>query len=248
MEIKYIVSGDQALLMEFGRAISPEISQKIRGVMKALEEQELSKKLGIRELLPTYRSILILFDPLKTDPKTLENELEKILPSINSGMQGKGRTVLIPTCYGGEMGPDLAFVAENAGMSQEEIIERHSKPDYLVYMLGFTPGFTYLGGLDPKIATPRLASPRVRIPAGSVGIADQQTGIYPIDSPGGWQLIGRTPLALYRPDMDPPVLLQAGDYIRFVPIDLETYRDIEEELSRDEYQVEIIEDLQEDLE
>lgn len=242
MKINYIASGDQALLMEFGRVISPEISQKIRGLMNQLEKEGQKESLGIRELVPTYRSILILFDPFSTDSKKLEKELEKLLPTISKQERLGKRTVLIPTLYGGEMGPDLDFVSSHSGLSKEEVIRAHSSPDYLVYMLGFTPGFTYLGGLDPKIATPRLSSARIRIPAGSVGIADQQTGIYPIDSPGGWQLIARTPLHLYTPENDPPVLLRAGDYIRFVPIEEKEYKKIEEEVNKNKYVIQVIEE------
>lgn len=242
MNIKYMPVGDQGILMEFGREISPDISHKIRGVMNVLEEGGLIDALGIKELIPTYRSILILFDPLVTDMKTLKEGLNSILSKVDGQKKEIRRTILIPTLYGGDMGPDIDFVAKNAGISKEEVIKRHSSVDYLVYMLGFTPGFTYLGGLDPIIATPRLSSARIRIPAGSVGIADQQTGIYPIDSPGGWQLIGRTPLELYTPEADPPVLLRAGDYIRFLPIEEDEFLKIKESIKKGNYQVEVHEE------
>ena len=125
----------------------------------------------------------------------------------------------IPVLYGGEMGPDLEFVAQHAGKTPEEVVGIHTSADYLIYMLGFTPGFAYLGGMSGEIAAPRLETPRVKIPAGSVGIAGSQTGVYPIDSPGGWQLIGRTPVRMYDPEREPPILPQAGQYIRFYPID-----------------------------
>ena len=129
----------------------------------------------------------------------------------------------IPVLYGGEAGPDLEFVAQHAGKTPEEVIRIHSAPEYLIYMLGFTPGFTYLGGMSEEIAAPRLTAPRVKIPAGSVGIAGAQTGVYPIDSPGGWQLIGRTPVRMYDPDRETPILPQAGQYIHFYPIDQAEY-------------------------
>ena len=136
----------------------------------------------------------------------------------------------IPVLYGGEMGPDLPFVAEHAGLSEEEVIRIHSSTEYLIYMLGFTPGFTYLGGMSEKIATPRLKQPRVKIPAGSVGIAGTQTGVYPIDSPGGWQLIGRTPVKMYDPDRETPILPEAGQYIKFYPVTQEEYDAIRKEV------------------
>ena len=127
--------------------------------------------------------------------------------------------VEVPTVYGGEFGPDLSFVASHNHLSEDEVIAIHSGTDYLVYMLGFIPGFTYLGGMDSRIATPRLSSPRTLIPAGSVGIAGEQTGTYPSDSPGGWQIIGRTPVTMYDMSKAQAALLKAGDYVRYVPID-----------------------------
>lgn len=142
----------------------------------------------------------------------------------------------IPVCYGGEYGPDIANIAEHAGLTEEEVIRIHSSKDYLIYMLGFLPGFTYLGGLDERLHTPRLANPRIRISAGSVGIGGSQTGIYPLDSPGGWQLMGMTPVKTYDPDREVPILVEAGDYIRFVPVDEEEYLRIKDAVERGEYQ------------
>ena len=141
----------------------------------------------------------------------------------------------IPVLYGGEMGPDLAFVAQNAGISEEEVVKIHTSTEYLIYMLGFTPGFTYLGGMSDKIATPRLKQPRVKIPAGSVGIAGKQTGVYPVDSPGGWQLIGRTPVKMYDPDREVPILPQAGQYIKFKAVSQAEYDKIAEEVAKGTY-------------
>ncbi|HHY76979.1 MAG TPA: 5-oxoprolinase subunit PxpB, partial [Clostridiales bacterium] len=149
------------------------------------------------------------------------------------------KVVEIPTIYGGEYGPDIEFVAQHNNLTVDEVIEIHSSRNYLIYMLGFTPGFPYLGGMSEKIETPRLKTPRTKIPAGSVGIAGKQTGIYPIDSPGGWQLIGRTPVKLYDPLADPPVLLNAGDYVRFVPIDEKEYKSILKQVEENKYKVKI---------
>ena len=142
----------------------------------------------------------------------------------------------VPVLYGGEeMGPDLAFVAEHAGLSEQEVIDLHTSTEYLIYMLGFTPGFTYLGGMSAKLETPRLKQPRVKIPAGSVGIAGKQTGVYPIDSPGGWQLIGRTPVKMYDPNRETPILPKAGQYIKFRAIERTEYDEIAAAAEKNEY-------------
>lgn len=237
-EVKYLPEGDCGLVMEFSDAIEPEANARIRSLLNVLEKDGL-ESLGIMELIPTYRSILFLYDPVKTDFKGLCARLQALDQSGSENQERAFRRVTIPVLYGGKEGPDLPFVAEHAGLTMEEVISIHTAPDYLVYMLGFTPGFSYLGGLDERIFTPRLKSPRLKIPAGSVGIADKQTGIYPIDSPGGWQLIGRTPLSLYTPQTDPPVLLRAGDHIQFQAIDRKTYEKILEELEKGVYEVPI---------
>ena len=148
----------------------------------------------------------------------------------------ESRIFEIPVCYGGEYGPDLQNIADLAGLTPEEVIKIHSSEDYLIYMLGFLPGFSYLGGLDERIHTPRLANPRIRIPAGSVGIGGSQTGIYPLDSPGGWQLLGMTPVKTYDPGREVPILFEAGDYIRFVPVTEEEYLKIKKQVDEGAYQ------------
>ncbi|MEG2984683.1 MAG: 5-oxoprolinase subunit PxpB, partial [Peptostreptococcaceae bacterium] len=150
-------------------------------------------------------------------------EIKKLEKKIKTTDKLEKNIVEIPVLYGGEFGPDIETVARHNNLSVEEVMDIHSKGEYLVYMLGFTPGFTYLGGMDNKIETPRLEIPRVKIPAGSVGIAGKQTGVYPIDSPGGWQLIGRTPIKLYDINKERPILLSAGDYVKFVPINKAEY-------------------------
>ncbi|MBX6395501.1 MAG: 5-oxoprolinase subunit PxpB, partial [Alicyclobacillaceae bacterium] len=149
--------------------------------------------------------------------------LETLVDEIPQGGEEAGRLVEIPVCYGGEFGPDLAYVADYHGLTPERVIEIHSSTEYRVYMIGFAPGFPYLGGLSPELATPRKTSPRLTIPAGSVGIAGNQTGVYSVSTPGGWQIIGRTPLVLFRPDLHPPSLLKAGDRVRFYPISREEF-------------------------
>lgn len=236
-ETKYIVAGDKSLVVEFGNSISPEINAKIRSMVEALDSEKIG---GVNEIIPTYRSILVLYDPLTIEFNELVERLKSIESTLKDGEEGKVTIIELPTVYGGEYGPDIEFVAKHNNLTEKEVIDLHSSRDYLVYMLGFTPGFSYLGGMSEKIETPRLQTPRTKIPAGSTGIAGKQTGIYPIDSPGGWQLIGRTPVKLYTPLEDPPVLLNAGDYVRFVPVDEKEYLDILEKIEKDQYQINII--------
>jgi len=167
-------------------------------------------------------------DPEILQYAVLERELYALLKGIEKteNETHAAKVVRIPVVYGGEYGPDLESLAKLHDMTPEQVIEIHSGKDYLIYMLGFTPGFPYLGGMDPKIATPRLKTPRTKIPAGSVGIAGEQTGFYPLDSPGGWQLIGRTPLALFDPEREAPFLLSAGEYVRFCPIPEDRFEEI----------------------
>lgn len=235
-DIRYLVAGDAALVMEFGNEISKEISARVSHAVRKIEEKKIP---GIQELIPTYRSITILYDPLVLNFHELVKKLRPLEKGEVVERKHTYRLVEIPTLYGGEAGPDLGFVAQHAQLSEDQVMALHSERDYLVYMLGFTPGFPYLGGMNEKIATPRLASPRIKIPAGSVGIAGGQTGIYPSESPGGWQLIGRTPLKLYSPELDPPVFIRAGDYLRYVPISEEDYLRIEKEVTEGSYQVSI---------
>lgn len=234
---KYIVAGDSAIIIQFGNIISPEINARIRSMVKAIDKEDI---IGIREILPTYSSIQIIYDPILVDYKDFIHRLKKIEKFLGDSDLKVSRIIQIPTVYGGEYGPDIEFVAKYNKLSVEEVIKVHSSQDYLVYMLGFTPGFGYLGGMDERLETPRLQIPRTKIPAGSTGIAGKQTGIYPIDSPGGWQLIGRTPVKLYDPLLNPPVLLNAGDYLRFVPISKEEYLRIKDLVEKKQYKVSII--------
>lgn len=236
-KIKYLPAGDKAIVMEFGNEISKEINAKIRSVVRFLEEKHID---GIEEVLPTYRSILIMYDPIKAEYDEIVRILEDLGNKISLGEKEEIRIVEIPTLYGGEFGPDINFVAEHNNIAVDEVIKIHTGTDYLVYMLGFTPGFTYLGGMSDKIAAPRLSTPRKKIPAGSVGIAGSQTGMYPSETPGGWQLIGRTPLKLYDPLKEPPVLLNAGDYVRYVSITEDEYTEIQKQVEQDSYKVNVI--------
>ncbi len=234
-DVRFLIAGDSSICAEFGNEISKEINAQIRAFNILLKESGIA---GIVETIPTYRSLLIQYDPGVISYKSLEGKLKKLLARLDSVEIPPSEVLEVPVLYGGEeMGPDLKFVAENAKMSEEEVIKLHSEPEYLIYMLGFTPGFTYLGGLNDAIETPRLKTPRVKIPAGSVGIAGKQTGVYPIDSPGGWQLIGRTPLKMYDADREKPILPEAGQYIKFVPIDRAEFDRIAAEVEKGTYEV-----------
>lgn len=234
--IKYLIMGETALTMEFGNTISKEINRRIRRTLKMIEASELGKRV---ECIPTYRSITIFYDPIDLPYSLLLEKLQQFENMAVEEEEDEHRLIEIPTLYGKDYGPDLFYVAQHGGMDEEEVIAIHSGRDYLVYMLGFSPGFLYLGGMDERIFTPRLSTPRSAIPAGSVGIAGMQTGIYPSESPGGWQLIGRTPLKLYDETREPPVFVEAGDYIRYVPIDEQEFLRIQAEVEKGIYQVSI---------
>ncbi len=232
---RFFPAGDLALVAELGDAISPEINRRVRSLTDALEQGSIP---GVFDFLPTYRSVLVYYDPLLVTSGEVEVSIERLLENTEAADTGKRHVVHIPTLYAGDMGPDIAFVAEHSGMDEQQVISIHSGTDYLVYMMGFSPGFAYLGGLDDRLATPRLQSPRTEIPPGAVGIAETQTGVYPVASPGGWQLIGRTPVRLFDPVRERPVLLSAGDYVRFVPLESrQAYDDILRQVESGEYQV-----------
>lgn len=232
-DIKILTAGDSALLVEFGKEINKEINQKITAVVKIIKEQQIE---GIVELIPSFCALVINYDPRVISYDEIKKRVESIFELDIAVGETKKRVFEIPVCYGGEYGPDIENIAKNAGLSVEEVIKIHSSRDYLIYMLGFLPGFCYLGGLDERIHTPRLANPRLKINAGSVGIGGSQTGIYPLDSPGGWQLMGMTPVKTYDPDREVPILVEAGDYIRFIPVDEEEYNRIKQLVERGEYE------------
>ena len=231
---RYLPAGDKAIAVELGDSIAPETNRRVRDLLVAIESQEMP---GVIDLVPSYRSLLVYYDPLRVSLPQLTERLSELEQNLNQAALHAPKVVEIPTLYGGEYGPDLAYVAEHNGLTAEEVIQIHSSADYLVYMMGFTPGFPYLGGMSQRIATPRLQTPRTRIPAGSVGIAEQQTGVYPIESPGGWQLIGRTPVQLFETQRDPPVVVEPGDFIWFAPITETTYYVIQQQVQVGSYQL-----------
>lgn len=237
--IRIVTAGDSSLLVEFEQEISPEVNRRIAATVQMIREQHIE---GVVDVIPTYCSLLINYDPRVVLYDEIKERIKSMLKiDASLGIQKK-KIFEIPVCYGGEYGPDIQNIADHAGLSVEEVIKIHTSKDYLIYMLGFLPGFTYLGGLDERIHTPRLENPRLKISAGSVGIGGSQTGIYPLDSPGGWQLMGLTPVKTYDPDREIPILVEAGDYIRFVAIDEAEFLRIKDLVDKGEYEVVIREE------
>ncbi|MFN7994509.1 MAG: 5-oxoprolinase subunit PxpB [Bryobacteraceae bacterium] len=207
------IAGDRSLLVIFGEAISPDSHRQVLRMTRCFSEIP-----AVTNVHPAYASVLVDFDPLRTTHDEIEERARYFLTHADAAPLPEPRRIEIPVHYGGDDGPDLDEVARLAGRTPEEVIALHSGADYLVYFLGFSPGFPYLGGMPEEIAVPRLDTPRRRVPAGSVAIGGHQTGVYPLASPGGWRIIGRTPLHLFQPDANPPVLLQMGDHVTFVPM------------------------------
>jgi inhibitor of KinA len=221
---RFVCASDQTLLVSFGDEITRETHQQVLALAASLQDEPIVGTLNIH---PAYCSLLIKFDLRRTTREQIEREVRQRIPRVDPAAAVPRRQVEIPVCYGGDFGPDLASLAELRRLSIEELIRLHSQSAYTVYFLGFVPGFAYLGTVPEAITAPRLASPRRRVEAGSVGIAGRQTGIYPCPVPGGWQLIGRTPLSMFRTDRDPMALLACGDEVRFLPIGREEFARIE---------------------
>jgi KipI family sensor histidine kinase inhibitor len=212
---RFRVCGDRALLAEYGDGIDLAVNRRVHAMAAALGRQPLA---GIEAVIPAYRNLAVVYDPLVVSFESLTAALTALEAELDESDLAQGRTVDIPVCYGGRFGPDLDFVAEHNRLSPQDVVQIHCAKPYHIYAVGFAPGFCYLGGLDPRLHTPRLPTPRTRVAAGSVGIAEAQTGVYPADSPGGWRLIGQTPLNLFNPLKADPFLYRAGDRIRFVPV------------------------------
>jgi KipI family sensor histidine kinase inhibitor len=209
--------GEAAVLLSFGEGIDPRLNDRVHAMAARIRAAGLP---GILEVVPAYATLAVHFDPLRWDGAALGAQLCAL---AGGSRPAPGRRVEIPVLYGGAAGPDLEALAAHCRLTPEEVVARHAAAEYRVFLLGFVPGFPYLGGLDPALAAPRRATPRQRVARGSVGIAGAQTGIYPLDTPGGWQLIGRTPLALFDPLAPEPCLLRPGDRLRFRAISAETY-------------------------
>jgi inhibitor of KinA len=220
-DYRLVAAGDSAIIVEFEDVIDPAVNARTIAFAESVQSAQIA---GVRDVVPTYRSVAIYFDPLRTDGDTLMTHVEReaVKPAPASATS-QAAAIRIPVCYGGELGPDLAGVASFGGMAEADVVRIHTDAIYRVFMLGFVPGFAYLGIVDARIAMARRSSPRVRVPLGSVGIAGVQTGIYPAETPGGWQLIGRTPVKPFDPAREQPFLMKAGDAVQFYPIDRGEY-------------------------
>ena len=239
-EIKYPLFrnlGDSALLVVAGNSVSPQINSQVRGLITEIQEKDWP---GILEMVPSYSSLVIHFNPLVLSVSAIESLICDVWDLAAAVEERSGKIISIPTLYGGNFGPDIDEVSELTGFSTEEVIEKHSGVNYLVYALGFSPGFPYLGGLDESLKCARLSSPRLNVPAGSVAIADLQTGIYPVASPGGWRIIGRTPIKIFDHLRNSLSIIDPGDFIKFEPLDDEKmYRDIENQVTEDIFEIEV---------
>lgn len=210
-----VAAGDSAVFVEFEERIDEAVNARAIALAEAVQAAGVP---GVRDVVPTYRAVAVYFDPLRTDYGRLVDRIEHELRHPSASAAQARTPIRIPVCYGGDLGPDLPDVAAFAGLSEDEVVRVHSGGTYRVFMLGFVAGFAYLGTVDARIAMPRRATPRVRVPPGSVGVAGIQTGIYPAETPGGWQLIGRTPVKPFDPARAEPFLLQAGDHVRFYAV------------------------------
>jgi inhibitor of KinA len=219
-----IAASDSSILAIFGDVISPEMQDRVLGLFHALQAHSDAR---IRNLHPGYTSLLVDFDPLAMTHEEVTTLVASLVSASRSAVKNS-EIVTIPVCYDDEFGPDLADVAAHTGLATEEVMRIHSSATYRVSFLGFTGGFAYLGGMPEVLRMPRLATPRRAVTAGSVGIAGGQTGIYPTETPGGWRLIGRTPVRMFDPEAQPPTRVQAGDSVRFAPIDRAEFERIQQ--------------------
>jgi KipI family sensor histidine kinase inhibitor len=228
-EARFERASDQSLLIYFGQQITRKTNERVRRFLRLLELEPVA---GVRNLHPAYCSVLVKFDATRWRHEELEGKLREYLDRLEEVALPEPRLVEIPVCYGEEYGPDLDEIATLHGTTPEHVIELHASTTYLVYFFGFVPGFAYLGELPEALVTPRLATPRKKVPAGSLGIAGNQTGVYPFETPGGWRLLGRTPLAMFRTDREGLSLVSLGDQVRFVPISRERFAALEKETTK----------------
>jgi KipI family sensor histidine kinase inhibitor len=241
MATRILYAGDSCLVVEFGNSIDMELNARVQAMRSKIEKRPFH---GFIEAIPTYRSLSVCFDPL-----LVADGLDELLMNLAESVENtrtdseKRELLIVPACYEGDFAPDLERVAANAGISTDEVIRRHCTKDNYCYMLGFVPGYPYLGGMDPTLETPRLKTPREKIPAGSVAIGGKQTGIYPIDSPGGWNIIGKTPLRMFDPERNPAIFLEAGMWVRFVSIGVEEFERMEVVAAHKDWRPDIREEI-----
>ena len=212
---KFRLLGDRGLLVELGDDIHPRINQKVRELFVGTKAHRIR---GVKDLVPSYRSLLVVYDPLVLSLKSLKSCINEIWSDLSDARLPDPRTVEIPVHYGDEFGPDLQWIADYHKMTPQDVIRLHTQPTYQVYMIGFMPGYPYMGELPDALVTPRRKTPRTHVPKGSVAIAQKQTGIYPFTSPGGWHILGRTPVPLFDFQRKPPSLLEMGDRVKFYAI------------------------------
>lgn len=229
--------GINYLLIEYENKIDPVINEAVTQLWQTIKSKKWQ---GIIAMTPTYRSLLVHFDPEVWTTSNLTENIKQVLPNTQSKLTENSRLVIIPVLYGGEHGPDLEDVAKINNLTVSEVVDIHENGEYRVYMLGFNPGYPYMGGLDSRLATARLEQPRTKVPAGSVAIGGEQTGIYSTTSPGGWRIIGHTPVPLFDSKLTNPVLLQSGDNIKFKSINQQQYNNIVKEVANGDYQIQIV--------
>ncbi|MST56629.1 5-oxoprolinase subunit PxpB [Pyramidobacter sp. SM-530-WT-4B] len=238
MEAKILPAGETCLFVDFGEVIDLAVNGRVQALARELSERPFR---GMKELVPTYRSLSVYFDPQSVDLPALRKRLEAELANPSAAERRERREVRVPVCFGGEFGPDLGEVAAHTGLTEEEVVKRYCDSPLYCYMNGFTPGFPYLGGMDPSLTTPRLKTPRELIPANSVAIGGAQAGAYSIASPGGWRIIGRVPYDLYDPRRDPAVAITSGLWVKFYPVGNERYAEIQTQIKSGEYRIEYAE-------
>ncbi|MEH6569349.1 MAG: 5-oxoprolinase subunit PxpB [Halioglobus sp.] len=221
-------AGENSLILYLGNNTSPEVSARVQNAASVI-----ARLLGedLIDLVPSYASLLIIYDPFRTDHMKVSQQIHAALETQTATAIEEGRTVVLPVYYSAESGDDLEALAKNANLSTQQVIDLHTDGDYRVYAIGFAPGFAYLGEVDERIAAPRLATPRQKVPRGAVAIADRQTAVYPAASPGGWNLIGRCPTRMFNPEATPTMPVRVGDRVKFEAISREHFYDLGGELS-----------------